>query len=142
MGGLLFSSFPNCFYGSWSAKIFYIFRFSFSKLYLNTQCYHYSSLKILLFQFFFFDLTVIVQRVKKFPGGRVSLFSDFVNFQWYYIVIRLLSVLFLFSGIYRQNVKAFMTIQISSIKPDISYIFSLNYSSLRSFFCSLSKLLK
>ena len=41
--------------------------------------------------FIFFDLTkkkVIVQRVKKFSRGK-SLFSDFVNFQWYYIVIRL-----------------------------------------------------
>lgn len=108
------------------------------QLYLNTYYYHYCcSLKILLFGlYFFFYLTVILQRVLKLPDVKAFLFSEFVNLRCYYVVVTLLPVLFLSSGIYRLNVKAFMTIQMSYVTPDINNIckicniilfFSLNF---------------
>ena len=100
-------------------------------------CYHYcSSLNIFLFWFIFF-LWPDSYFTKSFKISRCkSLFPEFVNFQCYYIVITLLCVLLLFSGIYRLNVKAFMTIQMSYVKPDsnsickicnIILLFSLNF---------------
>lgn len=92
------------------------------KLYFNTYCYHYCcSLKILLvwFIFFLWPDSYFAESFKISVCNSLSIFRV-VNFQRYYIVITLLPVLFLFSGIYRFNVKAFMIIQMSYVKPDIN----------------------